>query len=153
MLKTSNMRLSILGKSRKGKKDFSLSSEKGYTITCVKNAYSLKNSMEINKFSGVVSIEWQLDGRHVMLSTFEKPLDFTKYDEVKIVEGTEFPETKEVTLGMGVGVDQSFFFGGVKFVKTSSMNDTDEDYSVICVIFGTNKAVAIMNTAVVEIEL
>jgi len=146
------MKLSILGKSRRGRKSFNLESKTGYTITAVKNAYS-KSNMEIDKFSGITSIEWDFAGRAVKLSTFEKPIDFTIYDEVKIVEGTDFKQTKEVTLGMGVGVNQSFFFGNVKFVKTSSMNDTDEDYSVICVIFGTNKAVAIMNTSIVEIEI
>lgn len=63
-------------------------------------------------------------------------------------------ETKGTTLGDGVEVMQSFTFGGVKFVKTdSTIAETNEDYMIICVIFGTNCAVSIMNTAWVEIEI
>ena len=77
------MKLSILGKQRKGKKSFELQSEDdfGYNIECFDGAGMVT-------FNNIKKLDWLNEGEHVYLTppplTGQNKYDLTRYEKVNI---------------------------------------------------------------------
>jgi hypothetical protein len=150
------MDLSILGKTRKGRKDFFLKAEKNrsYRIEALK----YRNN-EVTKFTEITSIDWTFKGQAVKLNHADGTtslVDFRyTYDEVKITEVAlkAVVRTKATTLGQ-VEAGTDFTFGGVVFTKGNySQDEQDGDVLLSCNIKDQQAKVLIAAAALVEIEI
>lgn len=83
------MELIVLGKSRTGKKSFTLLAEDhlGYNITCTDKAGQVS-------FKNLTSIEWVFQGKQVYIApkSFKDHFDLTRYDLVVIVKARKIED-------------------------------------------------------------
>ncbi|WP_316780422.1 hypothetical protein [Pedobacter antarcticus] len=95
--KRNKLKLSILGKQRKGKKSFNLQSEDdfGYNIECIDAAGMVT-------FNNIRKIQWLNEGEHVFIDPRplqgETKYDFTRYEKVNIRKAKEIELENFVSL-------------------------------------------------------
>lgn len=85
------MGLIVLGKSRTGKKSFTLlaADQLGYNITCIDKAGEVS-------FNNLTAMEWAFHGKQVYIvpKSFKDHFDFTRYAQVVIRKAIKLEEER-----------------------------------------------------------